>query len=82
MLKALKIRRAAAQLTEAFPEIPAYLARNRARQMIARYPSATTHRVGEYLIHNEHVTRLLTNVPLMTRLLEEMNREINGEETA
>jgi hypothetical protein len=82
MLKALKIRRAATQLTEAFPEIPVDVARNRARRMIARYPSATVHRVGEYLVHNEHVTRLLTNVPLMTRLVDEMKREIEGEETS
>jgi hypothetical protein len=81
MLKALKIRRAADKLMAAYPEIPVDVARARARQMATRYPEATTYRIGEYLIHNEHTTRLLADEPTMTRLLNELKREIEGEET-
>jgi hypothetical protein len=55
MLKALKIRRAAAQLTKAFPEISVDVARARAGRMVENYPHIGTDRVAEYLIHGEQI---------------------------
>lgn len=62
MLRHLKIRRAATTLHAAHPEIPLPVARARAWQMVRRYPRATTQRVGEYLIHDVRVRRLLANL--------------------
>jgi hypothetical protein len=62
MLKALKIRRAAAQLTEAFPEISVDTALDRARRMIAEYPRIGTDRLAEYLVHGERVARMFEEI--------------------
>jgi hypothetical protein len=55
MLKSLKIRRAAAKLVDAFPEIPVDVARARASRMVETYPHIGTDRVAEYLIHGERI---------------------------
>lgn len=62
MLRHLRVRRAARRLHEAHPEIPLPVARTRAWTMIQRYPHATTERIGEYLIHQERVRIMLSNM--------------------
>jgi hypothetical protein len=70
MFKALKIRRAAAQLTDEFPEIPVDVARDRARQMVESYPHARTDRVAEYLIYNERLARFFEDAIAFSRTEE------------
>ncbi|MGP3750837.1 hypothetical protein [Streptomyces sp. IBSNAI001] len=58
MFRRLKIRRAAAHLTEEFPEIASDVARRRACQMIKTYPHISAGRIGDYLVHGERIARI------------------------
>ncbi|MYY03108.1 MULTISPECIES: hypothetical protein [unclassified Streptomyces] len=62
MFRHLKANRAARRLREAYPEIPLPVARQRAWELLQRFPGATTGRLGEYLIHDVHLNKMLANL--------------------
>ncbi|WP_173316993.1 hypothetical protein [Streptomyces fulvorobeus] len=55
----MKLYRAAAHLTTTFPEISIDDARERAGRMLERYPHARTGRLGEYLVFDESLGRVI-----------------------
>lgn len=58
MLKGLKTRRVARQLTDAFPEITEETARSRARRFLTRHPGLSIDYAAEALIRGERTARL------------------------
>lgn len=58
MFKVIQIRRAAARLTKAFPDITPEVARGRARRLLAEFHPLPTEFVADRLISGERLARI------------------------
>lgn len=57
MLKFLKVRRAAAKLTQACPDVTPDDARDRARRLLTAYPALPSNVAADELVRGERVSR-------------------------